>query len=284
MQATRTLLSSGATMQLGETQVVFMQSNPLTAAGGTQAGGVTGSQGLSETIVAEKPQGVMAWLAVTAGPQKGKSHQLRVGDNTIGRDLDNDLVIEDSSVSRNHALVKVQDDSFLVMDLGSRTGTKVGGRTLEGKVLKTGGVVSLGETNLNLVEVQAQGAQPQPVSSSSETIVEQPGGDGGGVLIAQSGPDAGKSFPLSAGDNVIGRDPEAAVTLADETVSRTHAVVRQDQGRFVVLDLGSRSGTRVDGEQVRGYKLTPGETVTLGSTEVVLMQVESSRGRDNNGS
>ena len=48
----------------------------------TSAG--AGQQGPAETVVMDQPQDVMAWLAVTAGPLKGQSYQLKVGDNTIG--------------------------------------------------------------------------------------------------------------------------------------------------------------------------------------------------------
>ena len=150
MQATRTLLASGATLQMGESELMFMQAEgtSLTAAG-------AGPQGPAETVVMDQPQGVMAWLAVTAGPKKGQAYQLKVGDNTIGRGTDNDLVIEDGSISRRHAVVRVQDNEYILADLGSRGGTGVAGKTLEGKPLASGGVVGVGKTNLRLVEVEA---------------------------------------------------------------------------------------------------------------------------------
>ena len=219
----------------------------------------------------------MAWLAVTAGPPKGKTYQLKVGDNTIGRGSENDLVLDDRSASRNHAMIKVQGDEFVLVDLGSRGGTKVAGQTLKAKEIKPGSVLSLGRTKLNLVEVEA-GEESEPGTMSGETIVGQPGGGSGGVLVTQSGPDAGKSFPLSQGDNSIGRDTDSAVLLTDDTVSRRHALIRQDEDRFLVFDLGSRTGIQVDGESISGHKLSAGETVTIGKTEFVLMQTEGQQG------
>ena len=172
MQATRTLLASGATLQMGESEFMFMQaeSPSMTAAG-------TGMQGPAETVVmVDQAQGVMAWLAVTAGPQKGRAYQLKVGDNTIGRGTENDLVIEDGSMSRRHAAVKVQDDEFLLVDLGSRGGTRVAGKTLEGRPLASGGVVGVGKTKLRLVEVEEGQPSAQPVSASGETMIQVPGG------------------------------------------------------------------------------------------------------------
>ena len=164
------------------------------------------------------------------------------------------------------------------MDLGSRGGTRVAGKTLEGKSLASGGVVGVGKTELRLVEVEAGQPSAQPVSASGDTMLQEPGGGGGGVLIAQSGPDAGKSFTLVQGDNLIGREPGIAVLLADDTVSRRHALVRYEQGRHVIFDLGSRTGTQVDGERISGHRLTASETITLGTTEIVLMLVGTKEG------
>ena len=66
---------------------------------------------------------------------------------------------------------------------------------------------------------------------SGATIVDTPNAGRAGVLIVQTGPDAGKSFPLVEGANVIGRNPGVAVQLTDDAVSREHALAQH-------LDLG----------------------------------------------
>ena len=276
--ATRTLLASGATLQVGETQVMFMQAGPSSMAG-TASGTGTGTgtaQAPGETMVLEREEGVMAWLAVTAGPNKGATYQLKRGDNTLGRE-DADMIIRDPSVSRSHAMVKVQNGDYLLVDLGSRSGTKVGDTRLQGKVVRAGGVIELGRRKLNLVEVEP-GAAPPPGTISGETMVEQPGGGSTGILVVQTGPDAGKSYSLSPGDNLIGRDPDSAVLLTDDATSRRHALIRREEDRFVIFDLGRRTGTRVDGEALGGHRLSAGESISMGNSTVVLMQAESREG------
>ena len=44
----------------------------------------TGSQGPAETMMAPQAQGVLARLAVTAGPQQGRTFQLKEGGDTLG--------------------------------------------------------------------------------------------------------------------------------------------------------------------------------------------------------
>jgi pSer/pThr/pTyr-binding forkhead associated (FHA) protein len=226
----------------------------------------------------------MAWLAVTTGPRKGQTYQLKVGDNSLGRGAENDMVIEDNAVSRSHAMIRVRDDELILVDLGSRGGTKVAGQTLEGKSLRSGGIIKIGQSVLNLVEVDADAPAAEPVSTAGDTMIAQPDAAAGGVIIVQSGPDAGKSFPLVQGDNVVGRDPAGQVVLSDDAVSRRHALIRHEQGNAMVFDLGSRTGTQVDGESLGGFTLSAGITVTLGTTELVLMQPGSGEGSSSDGS
>ena len=105
---------------------------------------------------------------------------------------------------------------------------------------------------------------------SGQTMIAAPGSGHSGVLIVQSGPDSGKSFALRDGDNLIGREADCAVRLSEESVSRTHAMVRKDGDRFLVFDMGSRLGTRVDGESLPGHRITPGETIAMGKSSITL--------------
>jgi hypothetical protein len=69
---------------------------------------------------------------------------------------------------------------------------------------------------------------------------------------------------------VIGRSPDCALTLADPTVSRRHAELRREGGRWVVADLGSSNGTRVNGWRVRHATLGSGDELMLGAVRVVF--------------
>jgi len=94
-------------------------------------------------------------------------------------------------------------------------------------------------------------------------------------LVVKSGPGAGHMLPLKAGDNTIGRSAENDLTLEDAAVSRRHALLQFHEGRFVLYDLGSTSGTTVDGEMLAGRTLASGSTITIGQTELAFMQVET---------
>ena len=63
---------------------------------------------------------------------------------TIGRGLDNDVILEDPRVSRRHAQLRLRYDRYVLYDLGSRAGTKINGYSVEECVLHSGDVVSFG--------------------------------------------------------------------------------------------------------------------------------------------
>jgi len=84
-------------------------------------------------------------------------------------------------------------------------------------------------------------------------------------LVIQRGPQAGQMFTLRDGVNTVGRDPGNDVLLYEDSVSRSHArVVVQPEGVWIE-DLGSTSGTLVNGQRVTGSTwLRSGDVVQLG--------------------
>ena len=265
-------LASGTEVKIGGTELVFMQ-------GGPTAGVPTGSgpsAGAAATMAMETPkETLMAWLAVTDGPAKGGTCQINVGETTIGRGEGTDLRVNDASVSRNHALIIADEKAMKVLDLGSAGGTKVNGTAIGGRKLSSTSVITVGGTEMMLVGVeQAEGEAPTAAAADA-TMVAGTGGGQTGVIVVRKGPDAGKTFSLTEGDNVIGRE-NAAVLLSDPTVSRRHAVLRRTGGDHVIYDFGSSSGTTVDGDRLEGMPLKGGDVINVGRSEIVVMQPSAS--------
>lgn len=93
-------------------------------------------------------------------------------------------------------------------------------------------------------------------------VQESPGGAEVGTLVL---PD-GKRVGIGEDAVSIGRMPECDVVLADHNVSRRHAEVRRKDGGFVVVDLGSTNGTKVNGAGVRERRLSDGDEITVGAS------------------
>lgn len=95
-------------------------------------------------------------------------------------------------------------------------------------------------------------------------IVEAPGGAAFGSL----GLPDGSRVQIGEEPVSIGRLPECDVVLADPNVSRRHAEVRRQGNGFVVVDLGSTNGTRVNGAGVKERRLVDGDEIIVGGTKI----------------
>jgi hypothetical protein len=69
---------------------------------------------------------------------------------------------------------------------------------------------------------------------------------------------------------VIGRSRDCDIQLVDANVSRRHAELRQEGTSYWIVDLGSTNGLEVNGKRVKRAKLSDGDTITLGSTDVTF--------------
>ena len=230
-------IMAGATMKMGNTEIGFNNNGGYQEKFPPQ--GIPASGNPGETRVIGKSPAGMTWLAGTAGAAAGQTCPLKEGNNTIGRDADNDVVLDDPYASRQHAVVRVEDGKAHLFDLGSSGGTKVNGKEIGGGRVEPNSVIRVGETELSLLQVDNP-KQFAQATMSGNTMVDRRG-EQVGVLVVKSGVDAGKSFMLSEGDNSIGRGNDAAINLSDESVSRQHAVIRCQDGKLTLFDVGSSS-------------------------------------------
>jgi hypothetical protein len=69
---------------------------------------------------------------------------------------------------------------------------------------------------------------------------------------------------------VLGRSRECDIQIDDANVSRRHAELRQEGTSFWIVDLDSTNGLEVNGRRVKRAKLDPGDSFTVGSTEVTF--------------
>ena len=94
------------------------------------------------------------------------------------------------------------------------------------------------------------------------------------VLIAQSGPLRGERWVLSNSSLIIGRDSDCDIVIADNTVSRRHAVIRKRDSDWIIEDT-SKNGTYVNEKSVEGTKrLNDGDFVSI-ATAVQIVFVAS---------
>lgn len=117
-------------------------------------------------------------LVVRRGPQPNQVYELNKDIITIGRDITNDITINDPEVSRHHMRFTRGAGGFTLEDLGSTNGTFVNGQRLTGaKPLSNGDMIGLGETVTLGYEMArtapTPGAEMMPTASNQTARQQQ---------------------------------------------------------------------------------------------------------------
>ncbi len=84
----------------------------------------------------------------------------------------------------------------------------------------------------------------------------------------ESGPDKGNTFPLRSKRVSIGRSPENAIVIRDDTVSFFHAEISHSEKGFIIEDLGSANGIHVNRVKVVKRSLQDGDEISLGKAHL----------------
>jgi transcriptional regulator with GAF, ATPase, and Fis domain len=85
-----------------------------------------------------------------------------------------------------------------------------------------------------------------------------------------AGPDAPRAIDSAASDLSIGSGEGQHLRLSDPCVSRHHCVIRVGDDGLICEDLESTNGTFVSGHRVKSAVLAPGDTITVGETELAF--------------
>jgi hypothetical protein len=93
-------------------------------------------------------------------------------------------------------------------------------------------------------------------------------------LTIESGKRKGETLTFASAEVVLGREDGCDVVLDETGVSRRHARLHHDGGRWVVTDLGSSNGTTVNGARAESRPLASGDRLGIGPC-IVLFEAAS---------
>ena len=88
-------------------------------------------------------------------------------------------------------------------------------------------------------------------------------------LVAQSPEFEGKTFDLSGPEVTVGRVADNRIQIEHASVSGHHATFKLDQLDYVIKDLDSTNGTRINGERITQQKLRRNDILRLGNIELL---------------
>ena len=90
-------------------------------------------------------------------------------------------------------------------------------------------------------------------------------------LYVAEGPERGRSLVLDAGAAAtVGRSRACALPLTDPNASKEHLRLAWEEGAWVLTDLGSSKGTRVNGKPAERAVLAPFDRIAVGDTLIIF--------------
>lgn len=99
-------------------------------------------------------------IKFSSGPQAGQEFVIRKTVTTVGRALDNDIVLESGDVSRHHARFEFLDDTLRLVDLNSTNGTRINGKNVRAQsTVRPGDEVTFGTLNASVIPFTADRAE-----------------------------------------------------------------------------------------------------------------------------
>ena len=96
---------------------------------------------------------LVGWLVTFDHDEYGQDYKLYVGKNKIGSAPGSDILITDSTISGDHAVILFRDNEFLVKDNFSTNGTRINGVSIDEGKLKADDEIKLGNTSFKFKTV-----------------------------------------------------------------------------------------------------------------------------------
>jgi hypothetical protein len=110
-----------------------------------------------------------------------------------------------------------------------------------------------------------------PEEHNDSSPLEDLGMEGPALVVRSGGGRTGEHFVPQGERTTIGRSPDCDIVLDDVTVSRKHAVLVRDDGRFTIEDQGSLNGTFLNRRRIEQAELSDGDELQIGKYRLTFL-------------
>ena len=229
------------------------------------------------------PVGLVPSIAVSMGSRIVYRHVMDRDAIRVGRGGDNDLELDNLTVSRAHARIERKGEGLLVTDLGSENGVLQGGKKVKEAHLKPGDSVEIGKYTLLYDHYAPKASATQNRPAKGPRSVEETLGVVDPAFRSATfrcGKDAVK---MSGMVFHIGKGDDAHLKISGLFVAPIHVrVIRDTSGVFRAEHVGGGRGMTVNGKAEKEVVLKHGDEIEIAGT-VVKFEISVSSPKSNIG-
>lgn len=246
------------------------------------------------------------WVTFLTGAREGRQVVLYREESRLGRDeLAEIPLFGDGMIEPTQAVIRLSPRPQ-IQEVGEKSLLRVNGSATREATLDDGAIIEIGSHRFRF-EMKVADALPDLFGSTPQTealfrpeaagrperadVREEeltqhaspsavPLPEGGLILRVMGGGAHGRQFRLSGTSCTVGRELDNTLPLPDPKVSRYHAQIMNIDGAWVLTDLGSTNGTRMNGIHITRGGLAPGDFLYFGDTAVAVESAAPVRARD----
>jgi len=209
-----------------------------------------------------------------------KTYTLSGHKMSIGRLQDNDIVIDNLSVSRKHAVIESTRDGFVVSDLGSKNGTFVNGEKIDKVHLSNGDVITIGKYD---VVFQTSENDAQDITDLDQTVIIP------NFNMKRDQNQFHVHFPLSSNITPklfrrskmeeyvidkdrfkIGKGRDADIKIGGLFGPRVEVEIVKEENDFILQKVKGKENIRINGEEMEKKILEEEDLILIGKEEFVF--------------
>ncbi len=204
---------------------------------------------------------------------------------SIGRTSDNDIVLDNKAVSRKHAEIEFGDDSAIIIDNESLNGTFVNSRKISEGILKESDQITIGKFNLiyhrdvpkdiklsdldgtMILRTKKQKKLLERDKQQKEIAAKA----GCSILLGEENTNV-KRFYLDKPVITFGKSRYVNVKVKGLWVSKIQAKITKEKDGHILMNLGRRGKTKVNGEEILSYQLRNDDLIEVGKSVFRFIQ------------
>ena len=200
----------------------------------------------------------------------------------IGRTADNDIVVDNLAVSRNHAVIEEDKGRYFLKDCDSLNGSLLNGKRVGRAELTYGDEIQIGKHKLVFHKQCGRATMLYPdVEGFDQTVIMTPDkaaalakhtappAESTPRLVATSGDEA-RVYELTDTGLTLGKNEDDDVEISGFLVAGHHAEISRDNGYFVIKHINGLRKVTVGGKAVKKQILRDNDSIKIGGNEFVF--------------